>query len=184
MCCSVLQCVAVCCCMFTLTIRELSKAMSKRRVLQYVAVCCSLLHCVTVYCSMVQCVAVCYCIVVQCGVVWCSVLQYAEVCCSVLPCVAVCCSVWQCVALCCSVLQCVAVCCSALWTCFPKPSVLGHGRRRLDLKQLRLPKFPTNFHGSPRTYQTRFQWNPQIFTRDFTCVNGVFVAPKIFRENR
>ena len=59
-----------------------------------VAVCCSVLQCVTVCCGVLQCVAVC-----------CSVLQCVTVCCSVLPCVAVCCSVLQCVAVCCSVLQ-------------------------------------------------------------------------------
>jgi len=93
----VLQCVAVCCSVF--------------RVLQYVAV----------YCSVLQCVAVC-----------CSALQWVAVGCSVLQCVAVCCSDWndninqavmQSVArlaaigrqpVCCSVLQCVAVCCSVL----------------------------------------------------------------------
>jgi len=120
------RCVAVCrCC----------------RVLQGSAVCCSVdmssetlrIGYVAVRCSDVQCVAVC-CSVLQCAAVRCSVLQCVAVCCSVLQCVAGCCRVWQCVALCCSVLQCVAVCCSALWTCFPKPSVLGHGRRRSDLK--------------------------------------------------
>jgi len=49
-------------------------------VLQYVAVCCSMLQCVAVCCSVLQCVAVCY-----------SVLQCVAVCCSVLQCVAVCC---------------------------------------------------------------------------------------------
>ena len=55
------------------------------RVLQCVAVCCS------VFCSVLQCVAVC-----------CSVLQCVAVCCSVLRCVAEYCSVLmlQCVALC------------------------------------------------------------------------------------
>ena len=48
------------------------------RVLQHVAVWCSVFQCVA-------CVAVC-----------CSVLQYVAVCCSVLQCVAVCCSVLQC----------------------------------------------------------------------------------------
>ena len=56
-------------------------------MVQYVAVCCSVLQCVAVCCSVLQCVAVC---------------------CSVLQCVAVCCSVLQCVAMCCSVLRCVA----------------------------------------------------------------------------
>ena len=76
-----------------------------QRVLQCVAVCCSVLQCVAVCCSALQCVAVC------------CVLRCVEVCCSVLQCVAVCCSVLsvlQCVAVCCSVLQCVAVCCSVL----------------------------------------------------------------------
>ena len=51
-------------------------------MLQYVAVCCSVLQYVAVCCSMMQCVAACY-----------SVLQCVAVCCSVLQCVAVCCSV-------------------------------------------------------------------------------------------
>ena len=57
--------------------------------LQYVAVCCIVLHC-------------------------CVVLHYVAVCCSVLQCVAVCCSVLQCAAVCCSVLQYVTACCSEL----------------------------------------------------------------------
>ena len=48
------------------------------RVLQCVAVCCSVLQCVAVSCSVLRCVAVC-----------CSVLQCVAVCCSVLQCVAV-----------------------------------------------------------------------------------------------
>ena len=47
----------------------------------YVAVCCSVLQCVTVYCSVLQCVEVCR-----------SVLQCVAVCCSVLQCLGVCCS--------------------------------------------------------------------------------------------
>ena len=50
------------------------------RVLQCVAVCCSVLQCVAVCCSVLQCVAVCR-----------SVSQCVAVCCSVLQCVAVCC---------------------------------------------------------------------------------------------
>jgi len=102
-------------------------------VLQYVAVCCSIVQYVAVLCSALQCVAV-----------LCSALQYVtrltphrcimagcpwmgarhslkehllsssplyhqwhgRYVCSVLQCVAVCC------AACCSALQCVAVCCS------------------------------------------------------------------------
>ena len=78
------------------------------RVLQFVAVCCSVLQCV-------ECVAVC-CSVLQCVAVCCSVLQcVACVCCGCsawyASSVAACCNVLQCVAVCCSVLQCVAVCC-------------------------------------------------------------------------
>ena len=100
LCCSMLQCVAVC---------------SSPRVcivLQCVAVCCS-------HCTMFRCVAVHNCLVL----VRCSVLQCVAVCCNLLPRVAVCRSASQCaavcpsasqyVAVCCSVLQCVAVCCSA-----------------------------------------------------------------------
>ena len=70
-------------------------------LLQYVAMCCSMLQCaVAVRCSVLQCVGVCW-----------SVLYCVVVCCSMLQCVVVCCcSVLQCVAVCCSVLQCVAVC--------------------------------------------------------------------------
>ena len=81
------------------------------RMLQCVAVCCSVLQCVAVCCSVLQCVAVC-CSVLQCAAVCCSVLQYVAVCCSVFQCVAASCNVLQCVTVCCSVLQRVAVCCS------------------------------------------------------------------------
>ena len=50
------------------------------RVLQCVAVCCSVLQCVAVCCSVLQ------------VAVYCSVLQPFAVCCSVLQCVAVRCS--------------------------------------------------------------------------------------------
>jgi len=75
--------------------------------LQRVAVCCSVLQCVTdvetesvrhVYQPMEG--------VLQCVAVFCSVLQCVAVCCSVLQCVVMCCSVLQFAAVCCSVLQC------------------------------------------------------------------------------
>ena len=83
-CCSVLQCVAVC--------RNVSE-------LQLVAECCVLHLACSSTLYVLQCVAVC-----------CSVLQCVAVCCSVLQCVAVCCSVSQCeqVAVSCDVSQCVA----------------------------------------------------------------------------
>jgi len=102
-------------------------------VLQCAAVCCSVSWYVTVCCSVLQCVAALYISalrnieghfrwgVLQCVAVCCSVLQpfmlapfeilkdaSAEMCCSVLRYVAACCSVLQCVAVCCRVLQCVA----------------------------------------------------------------------------
>ena len=80
------------------------------RVLQCVAVCCSVLQ-------LSQCVAVCCSVLIQDGL---SLIfqqcvasgsdSSVAVCCSVLQCVAVCCSVLQCVAVRCSVVQCVAVC--------------------------------------------------------------------------
>ena len=98
MCCSVLQCVALCC-----------------SVLYEHACRSALVPRGCVWCSVMQRVAAC-CILrrhtrefshVQEGFICCSF-------CSVLQCVAVCCSVLQCVAVCCSVLQCVANCCSVL----------------------------------------------------------------------
>jgi len=68
-CCSVLQCVAVCCrVLHDALLRVCSK---KWRLLQCVAVCCSVLF---LCCSGLQCVAV-YCNVLQCVAVRCSVLQ-------------------------------------------------------------------------------------------------------------
>ena len=45
-----------------------------------------------------------------------------------------------------------------------------HTRRRSDLKSLQLPKFPTRFHKSPRTYQTYFRGSPQNFKQGFIWV--------------
>jgi len=61
-CCSVLQCVAVCCRFATLMSHRFATLIS---LLQCVAVCCSVLQCVAVCCSALQCVAVC-CSVLQC----------------------------------------------------------------------------------------------------------------------
>jgi len=115
---------------------RLSQMRSLPRLLQCVAACCSVLHCVTVLqlleaapnvvsptvcCSVLQCVAVCSCVAVIGGCPWCSLWP---VCCSVLQCVAACCSVLQRVAACCSMLQRVAACCSVL------QRVAVHGSRR------------------------------------------------------
>jgi len=132
-CCSVLQCVAVC--------------HQHCSISSYLS--CSKLPCFTVFYSVFQCVTIyswllfyfqCknWVVLIQLtfsiassficiGFVWqilvtfqamfvcsCSVLQCVAVCYCVLQCVAVCCRVLQCVAVCCSVLQCVAVCCSVL----------------------------------------------------------------------
>jgi len=101
-------------------------------VLQRVAVCCSVEHCLVLYCVfniyLLQCVAVC-CSVFLCfavlSVVWSCTAFSTYVCCSVLQWVAVCCSVVQFEAsfgsctvfeiyVCRSVLQWFAVCCSDL----------------------------------------------------------------------
>ena len=86
-CCSVLQCVAVCC------------SVVQCSVVQCVAVCCNVLK--LLRCSLLQSFAE-----------FRSMLQCVGQC--VGQCVAVCCSVLQCVAVCCSVLQCGAVQCSAV----------------------------------------------------------------------
>jgi len=78
------------------------------KLLQCVAVCCSVLQCVAVCCSVLQCVSVLPVKLVDEAHLD-KMLQCVAVCCSVLQCVAVCCSVVQCVAVCCSVLQCVSV---------------------------------------------------------------------------
>ena len=66
-------------------------------VLQFVAVCCSLLYCVVVFPMELMTAAHSMCDKSDHG------MSYAAVCCSVLQCVAVCCSVLQCVA---NTLQC------------------------------------------------------------------------------
>jgi len=57
-----------------MTITHVENTCYTRRVLQRVAVYCSVLQCVAVCCSVLQCVAVC-CFVLQCVAVCCSVLQ-------------------------------------------------------------------------------------------------------------
>ena len=125
------QCVAVCCNVFkgeyNLRVRQHGV---KRfgRLLQRVAVCCSVLQCVAVCCSVFKGDYILR-VRLHCVKHFERLLQCVAVCCSVLQCVAVCCSVLQCVlvsgttrrktfrmpvAMCCSVLQCVAVCCSVL----------------------------------------------------------------------
>jgi len=82
-------------------------------VLQCVAVCGSVMQCFTVCCNVLQSVAVCGS-VLQCVTVCCSVLQRVAVCCSLLQyvvscvCVTVCCSVLQCIVICCGVSKYVA----------------------------------------------------------------------------
>jgi len=51
-------------------------------MLQWVAVCCSVLRCVVLCCSVLKCVAMC-----------CNVVQFVAMCCNVFKCVAVCCRV-------------------------------------------------------------------------------------------
>ena len=111
-----LQCVAVCCSVLQCVTKQSTTTRHTRPVTNLKSSVThqkSVLQCVAVWCSVLQCVAVC-CSVLQCVVVYCNVLQCVAVCCSVLQSVAECCSVLQCAAVCCSVLRCVAVCCSVL----------------------------------------------------------------------
>jgi len=64
MCCSVLQCVTVCCNdvedslgAIDIEVQIPPKALIVQRVLQCFAVCCSVLQCAAVCCSMLQCAA-------------------------------------------------------------------------------------------------------------------------------
>ena len=61
--------------------------------------------------------------------------------------------------------------------------VSHHRRRRSDFKKLRLPKIPTNFHGSPRTYQSLFLGSAQYFRQGFTWLTGVPVTQNRIQEN-
>jgi len=87
LCCSVLQCVAVCCSVLLYLLRSLVGTRSI--VFQCVAVCCSVLQCIAMCCST------CSGVKSTKDRMCCSMLQYIVVCCSVLQCVAVCCSVLQ-----------------------------------------------------------------------------------------
>ena len=114
-CCSVLQCVAVC---------QLSSETAVENVyllhipkcvvvcVKSVAVRCSVLQRVAVCCSVLRCAGVCCSVQVEQrdGCLACLPFAYSQVCCSVLQCDVVCCSALQCVAIRCSVLQCVAAC--------------------------------------------------------------------------
>jgi len=100
----------VLCCSASLSHKRLSHTekyptialLVQHRVLQCVAVCCSVLQYVAVCHSVLQCVAVC-CSALQCRVGGEAIahptiaLSYHTVCCSVSQCVAVCHSVSQCV---------------------------------------------------------------------------------------
>jgi len=87
-CCSVvLQCVAVCCSVDTLSPYRQRRAHSRRSTVfavVLVALCAAM--CITVSCSLSQCVAVCYHSALQSVTVYCSVWHCPAVCCSVLQC--------------------------------------------------------------------------------------------------
>jgi len=77
------------------------------KLLQCVAVCCSVLQQLCTARLSIE-------IVLQCVAVCCSVLHCVAVCMSWMPVKRDCCSMWQSIAVCCSMLQHVAVCCSVL----------------------------------------------------------------------
>ena len=137
MCCSVLQCVTVCCivcCSVLLCVMQCvgvccsvshndtsTQVAMWRDVTQVAAVCVacmlqSVAVCCSVFCSVLQCIAACCsscCSVLHNHdalqvAMWRDVTQVAAVCVAcVLQCVEVCCSVF------CSVLHCIAACCSS-----------------------------------------------------------------------
>jgi len=130
LCCSVIQCVAVYYSVRCIVLQQLTNACWSRdypaqpqivsallaalapAVLQYVAVCCNALQCVSMYCSNVAshaCILCSICIFSALQQKIFSALLVIRICGA-----AMCCSVLQCAAVCCSVLQCVAVCCSTV----------------------------------------------------------------------
>ena len=126
MCCSVLQCVTVCCsadkdpCVLTVfwaRSAATERCSMRRECHQYIPVCCSVLQCVAVCYSVLQCAAVC-CSVLQCFAVCCRVLQcLPRKCCmrkECRHCIALHCCVLWCDSVCSSVLQCITVRCSVL----------------------------------------------------------------------
>jgi len=126
LCCSVLQCVAVCekciavccsvlqcatlCCIVSLYTREYptsiicvhDSCMLRYSGLQCVVVCSNVLQCIAVCCSVLQCVAVCRCTLENTQRLSCVFTTHASF-------VAMCRSLLQCVAVCCNVLQCVSL---------------------------------------------------------------------------
>jgi len=119
LCCSVLQCVAVCCSALQMRYQGLPCILLGQfaRQLYVLRLCCSVLQCAAVCCGVLQCVAV-RCSVLQCVAVCCRSLQCVAVCCRSLQCIAVCCRCAVrtiCITFqCCIVWQCVAVCGSVL----------------------------------------------------------------------
>ena len=117
---SVLQHVVVCCSVLQFYLRNESFRVTEGLLLY------RLLQCVAVRCSMLQCVAVCRNTQDINHSKWqkgfCYVLG-----CSLLQCVALCCSVSQCVAVRCNALQCVAI---------PKTSAILCGRRASALSYI------------------------------------------------
>jgi len=92
-----LQYVAVCCIV-------LHRVAACRSALQRVAVCCSVLQCVAVCCNgVIPPARPCSCKCTYTYTAWCCASQCVTVCCSVSLCVAVRCHIWH--TLSCSVLQ-------------------------------------------------------------------------------
>jgi len=87
-------------------------------VLQYVAVCCSVLQCVAAYVAQGG-------VATAAGSMRAASIEFCA-CCSVLQCVTVCCSVLQCVA-------CVAVCCMC---CSVLQCAVAHRRPNIELERL------------------------------------------------
>jgi len=73
---------------------------------------------------------------------------------------------------------------SVLQTHKSTPSVEAPHTEEIGLKMMATANFPTTFHRSPRTYQTRFLGSPQNFEQVSTWVNGVPVTQKNSRWNR
>jgi len=134
MCCIVLQYVALCCSMLhshLLQTRERLLWTPLGSRLPGVAVCCSVLPCVTVWCNVLPC-GVVWCIVLQCVVVCCILLLIVDTACAGIVCVCVC--VCVCIRVSGSgfVLHCAAVCAAVYrGVLFPCVAECEHGLRTL-----------------------------------------------------
>ena len=150
-----------------------------KRCVRYVAVCCSVLHCVALCCTALHCVAL-----------RCTALHCVAVCCTALHCVAVCCTALHCVAVCCAALHCVAVLQTvAVWCSVLSREIQGFLARKLHFlrdkytgvtvsAEIATPPISTNSRNSNSSVQIQINPKSQFElvlrdTKKFECLDLV-----------